>query len=270
MRLIPSRATAVIPASSLRKPKRLLIIAKGIVGCGKSTFTRNLINSLQDLYSAANSGDGHDQGWTLFCADEGTDKYASRKAFGERPIEIVKRNLQKYRDDAAWCMEMICSSSSSSCSTSSLVSNNQNHEETLKQAQRDFVVIIDTCGESESIFDIDFSEWDHLEIWINFSTLDRISEYLAWSVRNVLCRSGHETLSPTQQGIQTCFDVAMRKGTAHGLEVSSLQSYDTSSLDKALQGLEEKASKYQQEIVEKFDHEGNVKMVWFVLSDGKY
>jgi hypothetical protein len=59
----------------------------------------------------------------------------------------------------------------------------------------------------------------------------------------------------------------MRKGIAHGLEVSSLQSYDTSSLDKALQGLKEKASKYQQEIIEKFDHEANVKMIWFVLSD---
>lgn len=242
-------ATSSSSSTNSRVPRRILVLAKGIVGCGKSTFTQKFITAMQAAYEEANDG------WSLVIADEGTDKYTSRKAFGEEPRQIVINNLTRYQQQA------------NSTQAAYLRGKGESENEQERGiAKRDFVIIIDTCGDFEGVFGMDFPGWDQLSVWINLSTIEKVPNYLAWGVRNVLQREGHETLSVEKVGLTTCFEVAAKKASRHNMDSSSLlMDYDLSSLETALEGLRERADRYQAEVVDQFSIEENVKLVLSVL-----
>jgi len=117
------------------------------------------------------------------------------------------------------------------------------------------VVIIDTCGESDSknnmvAFGVEFKGWTKVNLWPN---LDRrsLEGYFSWSLRNVLQRTinaeANYHLNPIKAGVSTCLTVHQKKArTLFGKKSYKLPYF--SSLDtkeSIIEKLNEKANQYQ-------------------------
>lgn len=156
--------------------EKTLVILKGTVGCGKSTFAQKLLERLTE--------DNH------VAIVEGMDKYRIKGYEPKQAIEMIKTNFL-------------------------LMQNNPDNIDKNK------FVIIDTCGERKvnaknpNVFGINFRGYKIVEIDVNLNR-SMMSEYLAFSLRNVLIRPPSNQgstyyLNPTDSGLGTCIQVHQTK-----------------------------------------------------------
>ena len=190
------------------RPKTIgtLILMKGTVGSGKTTFAQKI----QDIVEANNGK----------CINESTDKYCKTGMSIKDAINKVSTELAKVND-----------------MTDDMI-----------------VVIIDSCGENNSnnniIFGMDFSNWKKITVMPNYSS-KYLKGYLAWSLRNVLCRSDSNEntnywLNPVSAGIDVCVYVHYKKSVALFGKKNVIKPFNRSSVDSLIAELKDEADKYQE------------------------
>ncbi|AYV77553.1 MAG: putative ATP-binding protein, partial [Dasosvirus sp.] len=157
------------------------------------------------------------------CIVEGTDKYCKNGSTIQEAVRTVTEELLKL-----------------SGSTNPLT-----------------VAVIDTCGDRKGklIFDIDFSGWNRQTVRPNFNQ-QRIKQYLAWSLRNVLMREPHNAmtnyyLEPTTAGFGKCVEIHSKKSNGvFGKKQSKLFDVQPSTKEMALKMIAENADSYRDFLAE--------------------
>lgn len=189
--------------------RKLLLFGQGTVGCGKTTFWNEFSKSITLI-----SGE---------CYIEGTDKYFVRGISIENSVKFVKEAL----------FNIVRSKSQSKL----------------------IVVVIDTCGErigrGLEAFGVKFNGWERYEVMINLpdTSPQKIKQYLAFSLYNVLNRTAPDSLStynlnPETVDIKMCIDIHTKKaksllGNKFINVLSNTFNYDLNLLIKELKPLAE-------------------------------
>lgn len=137
-------------------------------------------------------------------------------------------------------------------STQQAIQNIANELHKIPTIQNDLlVVIIDTCGENSSdvMFNFNFAGWKKVIITPNF-TQQKLNDYMAWSLRNVLQRPFHTMdtpfwLNPQSATVKVCLDVHQTKckklfGKNAKLNIGS------SDLTTVLAQINDSANSYQE------------------------
>jgi hypothetical protein len=190
----------------------ILVIMKGTVGSGKSTFTTKLMELCNEK--------------GITCIVEGTDKYCKTGINTRDAIPLV---------------------------TKSLLSTN------AVPSDKPVIVCIDTCGEQSNtktvkFFDVDFSGWNRKDVYVNLNR-NKLDEYLAWSLRNVLRRGpvtsdSNYWLNPVGASVQICIDVHTKKSKSLALITKHSPAPITSSygltVSSAIDRLNAKADSYEK------------------------
>jgi len=202
-----SSTSASSSLTSSSSKKGTLIIMKGVVGCGKTTFSEKL----KVLVESAGG----------YCVIEGVDKYCKTGMAVGQAVNCVRDVLQKAKEF--------------------------DHEKK--------VIIVDTCGEkggqnTDIYFDVNFGGWKKVIIWPN-KINGYETEYLAWSLRNVLQRgpstdTSNYWLNPDKASVSTCIDIHKKKAFAligKKVQVPPVSAFDTKDL--AISKLKDKADAYQ-------------------------
>lgn len=194
--------------------RKLLLFGLGTVGCGKTTFWNEFKKNITLI-----SGE---------CYVEGTDKYCVKGISIENSIKFVKEAL----------FNIVRSKSQSKL----------------------IVVVIDTCGErigsGLEAFGVRFNGWEHYEVMINLpdTSPQKIKQYLAFSLYNVLNRTAPDSLStynlnPETVDIKICIDVHTKKaksllGNKFINVLSNTFNYDLNLLIRELKPLAEQYHKF--------------------------
>lgn len=138
----------------------------------------------------------------------------------------------------------------------------------LNKVENDFiVVIVDTCGErsgGDAIFDIKTPGWKKVSIFPNYEK-GRTSQYMAWSLRNVLKRVVDTPdcyLKPCGAGVSTCITVHTKKAQALFGNKTCPATYNTSSLASALSSLDTNADEYQEYLDQEMTLESQVNRIF--------
>lgn len=109
------------------------------------------------------------------------------------------------------------------------------------------IVIIDACNEhfqKNNVFGVDFSNWRIERVWVNLDRA-RLSQYLAWSLRNVAQRKAHEAvLTPGTAGLAVCIKVHLKKARALFGNKTAPIAPEHISLDALVQQISPEADEY--------------------------
>ena len=157
------------------------------------------------------------------CFNEGTDKYCLQGYSIQQACEMVKSELQKINS----------------------------------ADNKLLVVVIDTCGErnnSDIIFDYNFTGWKKINVSPNYDQ-NKLKQYLAWTLRNVLRRQVPTTdslywLNPGTASVDTCVDVHYKKAKAlFGSKIVKLSN--SLNLETIINDINNDANDYDQYLTEK-------------------
>jgi len=167
------------------------------------------------------------------CINEGTDKYCKNGTNGKAAANIVTNELKKAFN----------------------VKNEIN------------VVIVDTCGEkgvkNNTVFNVNFTGWKVISVYPNYNK-NKLKEYLAWSLRNVLNRAPTDAtsnywLNPTGAGVKTCIDVHYNKAKA----LLHIKDHVTKAItkDQAIEEINKDADEYAKYLKDELDIDIEVQKV---------